>query len=188
MKNTDQTYAENLIADNKICCPRCESEDIERNLTNYTFDYGSGDKKIKINAKKVPVMSCKKCDIEFLDKHGEMIEHEAICRHFGVLTPSEIKRMREHLGYTQEGFAKLTKIGVASLVRWEKGASIQSPSNNNYLRLLESPYVIKILEDRLTKTSNKAESSQNERFQCLFGDLQNLQKILTRSERFSLTP
>ena len=189
MKNTDQFCAENQIADTTICCPRCESEDIKINLMNYTFDYGSGDKKIKINAKKVPVMSCEKCDIEFLDKHGEMIEHEAICRHFGVLTPNEIKLIRKSLGYTQEGFAKLTKIGIASLNRWESGSGMQSHSHDNYLRLLrENPDLIKILESRLIPHLENKEVPHNQKFPHLFNQFPIFKKILAQCEGFYLTP
>jgi hypothetical protein len=33
-------------------------------------------------------------------------------------------------------FARLTKLGEATLVRWEKGSLIQNPANDQYLRLL----------------------------------------------------
>ncbi|MCY4100579.1 MAG: type II toxin-antitoxin system MqsA family antitoxin [Rhodobacteraceae bacterium] len=171
----------------ELGCPLCGGNDIKLEWVDYTFNYGSGDDVTEINA-IVPVMSCEACDIEFLDNEGERIKHEAICRHHGVLTPNEIKEIRKKYNYTQEGFAKVTKFGIASLNRWERGASIQSPSTDNLLRLLTIPSNMKILKERYSKSTKNNEFSLTEKFPSIMGSDQEYHQIIIRSEEFNIDP
>ena len=84
----------------------------------------------------VPVRRCEDCDFEYLDDEAEQLKHEAVCRHLGVLSPDEIRHIRKGFGMTQAVFAQVTGIGVASLIRWENGLTIQTHAYDRYLRLL----------------------------------------------------
>ena len=53
-----------------------------------------------------------------------------------LLSPEEIKAIRKHLGLSRAEFARLTRIGEASLARWETGHIVQNAAMDNYLRLL----------------------------------------------------
>lgn len=115
-------------------CPQCGSA-VDTEMYQHTFRYGDGDAAADI-AVVLPLRRCAQCDFEYLDHEGERAKHEALCRHLGVLTPGEIRGMREPLGLTRAQFADLTGLGVASLNRWENGSSVQSVANDRYLRLL----------------------------------------------------
>ena len=56
----------------------------------------------------------------------------------GLLTASEIDRLRRNLGMTWKQFAEYTNIGIATLKRW-MGGEIQTPSLNSLVRLKADP-------------------------------------------------
>ncbi len=75
-------------------CPLCGGGSVTTSVHRHTFGYGSGASAIELTV-DVPVRRCGPCDFEYLDEAAEDLKHEAICRHFGVLSPSEIRRIRE---------------------------------------------------------------------------------------------
>jgi DNA-binding transcriptional regulator YiaG len=98
----------------------------------------------------LPVWHCS-CGFSWTDSRAEMIRTEAVCKHLRVFSSSEIIAIRRDLwGVSQEEFARITGIGVATLKRWELGIVIQNKSMDNYLRLLLYPEN----EERLRKRSD----------------------------------
>ena len=65
------------------------------------------------------------------------LQHAAVCRALGLLTPAEIQAIRERLGPTQAEFAQLTGIGEATISRWERGRILPNRAMDHYLRLLD---------------------------------------------------
>ncbi len=122
----------------KTQCPMCDHDDVQTCIEENTFTYGIGPKAVKLTA-FVPVLTCYACGFRYTDEIGEEIQHKAVCDHLGVMTPKEITDLRKRYGLSQKDFARLTKIGEASLARWEKGELIQNAANDNLLRLLISP-------------------------------------------------
>ena len=116
--------------------PGCPHKKLERRVIDEVFDYGLDDERIEVAAKGVPVMVCAACGEVFYGPEAEQSYHRAICAALGLLTPEEIKGVRERLGMTQEAFAKLTGIGVATLSRWERGQMMQSRAMDRYLKLI----------------------------------------------------
>ena len=143
----NSTKAKNRLeaVKSELDCPLCGATGIETSITPYTFEYGSGDAAAKLNV-DVPVRHCYACEIEYLDEEGERIKHEAICRHLGVLSPNEIRRIRKKYSHTRMSFAEVTGLAEASLNRWENGLSIQTHANDRYLRLLDDPDNLRRLE------------------------------------------
>jgi len=84
----------------------------------------------------LPVRRCGSCGFGFIDREGEDIRHEAVCRHLGVLAPKEIREIRKKHDMTRTEFASAAKLGEDSLRRWENGLLIQNEANDRYLRLL----------------------------------------------------
>jgi transcriptional regulator with XRE-family HTH domain len=82
----------------------------------------------------VPRGTCSVCGAHVYPYEALVLQHEAVCRSLGVLTPREIVNGRKGLGISQEEFAKLASLGVASIRRWERGACIQSKSSDRHLR------------------------------------------------------
>ena len=79
------------------------------------------------------------CDFQYLDQEAERLKHEAVCQHFGVLSPGEIRRIRESYRMTRAEFAEVTGLGEASLDRWEDGLTIQTQGNDRHIRLVARP-------------------------------------------------
>ena len=125
-------------------CAECGSV-VTTSWHSHSFQCGSGAAAVDLTV-RLPVRRCNHCDFDYLDNEGERIMHEAVCRHLGVLTPREIRSIRERHGVSRAAFAKVTGIGEASLSRWEKGIKIQNPANDRYLRLLAQPGMIAILK------------------------------------------
>ena len=123
-----------------VPCPACQKEDslfVEHREVN--FMYGVGEDEAELSA-EIPLYTCSSndCGFEYMDDEGDMLEHEAVCKYLGILTPSEITKIRqEDLGLNSMGeLADLTGLGPASIQRWESGSSTQSKSNDMKLRMV----------------------------------------------------
>jgi DNA-binding transcriptional regulator YiaG len=116
-------------------CPNCDSSDVKTTLETDRFDYGIGQDATTLEA-EIPLRTCASCGFEYTDSEAEDIRHEVVCRHLGLLTPSEIEAIRNHFGPTRAEFASRSRIGEASLARWEAGQIFQNAANDNYIYLL----------------------------------------------------
>ena len=130
-------------------CARCGAEAVDTVEHRHTFRYGAGESAADLTV-DLPVRRCRTCGFEFLDRESERIKLEAICDHLGVLSPSGIRGIREGYGMTQAEFAEVTGLGTATLVRWENGSMNHTRAYDRYIRLLESPEVMR----RLRRLSN----------------------------------
>ena len=128
-----------------VSCPLCGTDEVTTSWKRHVFDYGSGESVAELSV-NVPVRSCASCQLEFLDEPAEGLKHEAVCKHLGVLTPAEIRRIREGHGMSRVSFARVTGLGEASLNRWENGLNIQTHANDRYLRLLNHPGIMRELQ------------------------------------------
>ena len=164
-----------------INCPDCDSSRVSTRLTPHTFKYGVDDDSPELNC-ILPVRVCGDCGAEFVDEEGEVVRHEAVCRHLNVLTPKEVLKLRERVG-TQARFRELTGIGEASQSRWETGASLQTKAYDNYLFLLQYRENIERLEMRRQEQGAGLASNAN-RFRCI----EITRNRLAQQRRFSLRP
>lgn len=114
-------------------CKMCEEGEATRSYAVQEFEYGSGKDAVILSA-HVPVWSCVTCDLQYVDAEGERAQHEAVCRHLGRLTPSEIKVTRISAHLTQKEFADTLQCGIASLKRWEAGALVQGRAADASIR------------------------------------------------------
>ena len=105
-------------------CPICEKS-MKREWHSYEFSYGldSNATEIRVSA---PSFTCDECDLHFSTPEGEELKHEAVCTYFGVLSPREIRSIREFNGLSREQFARITGLGKGSLARWERGGNFRS--------------------------------------------------------------
>lgn len=123
-------------SNNTACiCPACESRNVKERWDSDNFQYGEGESAAQLCA-HLPVRVCLDCGLEYTDERAERIRHTAVCRHLGVLAPEEVLAIRERYGKSQQEFSTLTKIGRASLARWETGSIFQNGSSDNLLFLL----------------------------------------------------
>ena len=118
-------------------CPLCGEESVDTIMRHDSFRYGAGESAVTLHV-DLPVRYCSTCDEHYVDGECQMLKHEAVCRHLGYLTPTEVRSVRRLHGMSLTAFGRVTGFGEATLNRREHGAVIQNRSNDGYLRLLES--------------------------------------------------
>ncbi len=128
-------------------CADCGSDRTSTRKETETFDYRHGDELVQLSA-DIDVHSCQECGFQFADSSSEDVRHEAVCRYLGVMTPAEVKAIRVSYGFTRSQMAEASKIGEASLARWESSALIQSAAYDNFLYLLRYPENLNRLQQR----------------------------------------
>ena len=154
-------------------------------MHRHTFTYGTGESAFDVKV-DLPVRRCGPCDFEYLDEVSEELQHTALCEHFGVLTPNEIRRVRAHHGMTRARFAEVTGIGEASLNRWENALNIQTHAYDRYLRLLALPGVMQQLQEIVERRpSVRTDTSEGE---DRFRTLEITDDTLRGQESFRLRP
>lgn len=120
-------------------CPTCNAGWLRDKIVTERFEFEVDGKTKTVLAENVPVSECDnaECGERMSGPKAARLRHEAICRTFGLLTPREIQAIRERLELSQERFAQLTGIGVATISRWERGRLLQNRAMDNLLRLVE---------------------------------------------------
>lgn len=183
MKRNRELQSQVGSASDEPMCPLCDSRSIETTLHVDEFDYGNGDSAVTLKA-EVPVRYCSKCDLEYLDEVGEQLQHAAICKHLGVLSPSEVCEVRNRYGMTRAEFAEATGLGEATLARWERGGLVQNRANDIYLRLVRTPGVMRILQTLLAARSVPA--AETDVSPGKFRKLNVSKRLLQEQEAFDL--
>lgn len=169
----------------KLECPLCGDDKVTTLMHRHKFTYGLGESAIDLKV-DLPVRRCSPCDFEYLDEVGADLKHQALCAHFGVLPPGEIRRIREHHGMTRARFAEVTGLGEASLNRWENGLNIQTHAYDRYLRLLALPGIMQHLKEIVEREpSPKAASGTGEK---QFRTLEISDDIRRDQDHFRLRP
>jgi putative zinc finger/helix-turn-helix YgiT family protein len=161
----------------KKFCPVCgierDTEVIEREeVSNIRGDEIRTISKIRI---------CSVCKEELFD---EDLDEENIKRAYdvyrerhGILSPEEIKNIRESYGLSQRAFAKLLGIGEASIARYETGA-LPEKSLSNMIMLLKDPKNMeKLLEKNEKALTPREKMRLLRRLEEMKGDEENAVKI-----------
>lgn len=134
-------------------CSQCGSGNVMTSFVEDSFTYGIGKDAMQLRA-VVPLRTCSDCGFQFLDSEAEDIQHRTVCQHLGVLTPQEIRALREDRGLSRAEFARLTRLGEATLARWERGAFIQNAAYDQLLYLLR-------FDDNWLRLGNRASGTQS---------------------------
>lgn len=134
---TGLSAADDTLGHPEPDCFFCDDAEITTRLKPHSWKHGLGEDAVTLHV-DLPVHRCENCGREFVGPEGETIQHEAVCRHFGVLTPAEIRQVRRRRARSRREFARCTGLGEATLQRWERGAIIQNLANDNYLRLADT--------------------------------------------------
>ncbi len=128
-------------------CPVCGKNAILTTVVDTRFAYGSGKNAVTLTA-AIPVHRCLECGFECTDHKAEEARDLAVRRHLHVMTARQIRLLRESCGLSQREFGALTRIGEASLVRWETGQIIQNAGYDQFLYLLGFPDNVRRLRKR----------------------------------------
>jgi putative zinc finger/helix-turn-helix YgiT family protein len=169
-------------------CPNCGSDRVVTDFETDHFKYGDGADAVELSA-RVLVSSCQNCQFEFTDGNADDGRQLAIRRHLGLLSPDEIGTIRKRCARTRKEFAKTTRIGEASLARWENGQLLQSAALDNYLFLLTHPENYGRLKNRAVQSAVAAVEMTNPAdcptFRSINRGSPDLQR---RAAAFCLTP
>ncbi len=134
-----------------LTCANCGSSAVETKWTQLEFEYGKADPvQLKVG---VPLRICKECHFEYLDEEAEDLKHQAVCRYRELHTPSEIRQLRIGYKMTRAEFARLTRLGEATVGRWERGEGLQNGAYDQLLYLLGFVDNIRRLQLRAPHTS-----------------------------------
>lgn len=184
MNNDLKTESQLPDARRNLICPTCGSSNVKTNIKDYSFIYGAGEEGVELSV-KAPVRTCGVCGFSLLDGDAEDACHEAVCRHLGVMTPSQIKALRTLYGLTQAQFSEITKLGEATLSRWERGIVIQNQAYDNYLYLLGFNENLESIHDR-AKGSKTTEQIVDRIQSPRFRKLDVTEELLERKMSFKL--
>lgn len=153
-------------------CPLCESQDIDEVTKIERVPYGDACDVIDV---RVPVLTCKSCNFSFTDRRAEVLRHAAVCKAQGLLSPVEVRSVRESLGMSRKEFNEAYGIPPASMNRWENGKLFQNVSLDTLLRALQN----KATADRLDRRRVVSEGATG--VVCVFPTLQRQPELLCRA-------
>ena len=120
-------------------CEMCGTPGLKTELVRDPFIYGAGDDGVELVV-DIPVRTCSSCG-PYTDDEAEDIRHDEVCRHLGVLTPTEIRDLRAKYGLSRAELARISGLGESSIARWETREIIQNVANDRHLRLLQDPAI-----------------------------------------------
>ena len=123
------------MREDELACAACGENNLSRRMEMDEFEYGAGQSAVPLSA-NVAVFTCNDCDLEFTGPSAEVARHEAVCRHLGIMTPAEIRELRGRYGLSRQSFASITRLGAASIARWEAGSLFQNRAYDSLLYLL----------------------------------------------------
>src|SRR5262249_16430273 len=116
-------------------CPKCGSREVKTAFEMEQLPYGTGRDAVHL-AVEIPVRRCCACGFEFTDAAADDARDAAIRGHLQLLSPKEIREIRADCSASRKEFAAVTRIGEASLARWENGHLLQSGALDHFLFLL----------------------------------------------------
>jgi putative zinc finger/helix-turn-helix YgiT family protein len=138
----------------QLQCPNCDSTDVEHRTTIDRFQYGTGDNAVELTA-TIPISHCRACDLEYSGDDAERIRHDVICAHLQLLSPHRIAEVRASYGLSRAKFAEISRIGMATLARWENGETLQNAAMDMYMRLLARQEVYDLVASRAVFASTE---------------------------------
>ena len=82
-------------------------------------------------------LECSSCEERILSTELSRAIEALRYERLGLLTPEEIKAVRERTGLSQKEMSRLVGVGDKTYARWESGRSIQNKSSDNLIRLVD---------------------------------------------------
>lgn len=168
-------------------CDVCGAIGVQTELIRDPFIHGNGASAVELTA-DVWVHTCSACGDSYTDDEADVAYDEAVCRHLGILTPAEIRALRERYGHTRAEFAQLTGFGKATLGRWERGEVTQNRSADRYLRLLQDPEVMGRLRALVEPSDSSGIETSVPRRDPVFVVLPALRQTYIRENARGLNP
>ena len=138
-------------------CPVCGKQEATEAWQQESVPFGS-ENPVELQV-QVPVMTCRNCGFSFTDDRAAAIRHDEVCRYQGLITPGEIKRIREDIyGMSRRDFEKVFGTSEASLERWENRKLFPSRQASTLLRLLVDRSIGQRVIEQSRHTEYRAET------------------------------
>lgn len=117
-------------------CLGCGKKSLYRRTGDFRTFYYEGKKEKELMVPNVEWEECAYCGKQVIDYNAIKKITDAKYKAKGLLTPDEIKHIRNCSGLTQKEISKLMKVGEKTWTRWENGTVIQTKAHNEILRAL----------------------------------------------------
>lgn len=131
----------------RVFCSRCDNF-VEATVREQLESYKVKGEKVDITSQ---VTFCSNCNEsifnEELDAENLESAYAVYRKNHGLLTPSEVERIRRKYGLSQKALAILLEWGEVTITRYENG-SIQDPAHNTVLLFIDDPKKMKEVFER----------------------------------------
>jgi len=118
-------------------CPFCGSNKLEASHGEYRFEPPANIPGGTMIVPDAEWFACAACGEEILPHPLSKAIDLQRCKRLGLLTPHEIREVRQRTGLSAVDMAHLLGVGEKTYTRWENGKSIQNKSNDTLIRLLD---------------------------------------------------
>jgi putative zinc finger/helix-turn-helix YgiT family protein len=167
----------------ECACPSCSSADLTSSIENDSFQYGGGESAVTLSV-LARVHHCNNCGLSYTGEDVLELRHDAVCSHLGVMSPKKVRQIRGN--FSQAEFSEITKIGKASLARWESGALIQNQANDSLLYLLSFAENIERLKKKNCVSSPCVVLPFQPKFRAI--KLTEIESLKSEAKKFELFP
>ena len=116
-------------------CPICGGLSLDVCTGEYKFDPPSNIPGGTIIIHSASWEECTNCGEQIISLELEQQLENVRRERLGLLTPEEIRNIRDSAGLTQIEMAQLLGLGDKTYTRWESGKSLQNKSSDNLMRL-----------------------------------------------------
>jgi len=129
-------------------CGNCHQREVRMAVVPYALQVEYEGTTIEVVIPDLETPCCEQCGTIMLDDRANRRITEEIRRHFGLLTPEQIRRNRESIGQSREQLAAHLGLSESTLTRWESGGQLQQRAMDRLLRLyFVSPEARVVLAD-----------------------------------------
>jgi putative zinc finger/helix-turn-helix YgiT family protein len=169
-----------------LICAECKKGVLVKKTGDYETAYIDHDGKSRaLTVPNVTWLECKDCSEVILDDQSMSTIEAGQRKARGLLTPQEIRALRERLDKTQKGMSELLGIGEKTYCRWESGSYIQSEAFDRYMRLLISNESNVYALQEIADGRHAAEPTMAlDELRKTFRSIKDIQSVAERSRRF----
>ena len=137
-------------------CPICGCVTLEERKGEYRFELPQSVSGKAVVIDDATWEKCTTCGEEILPPEVYRRLEIERRKQSGLLSPDEIRGVRERVGLSQEAIARLLGLGLKTYARWESGQSVQNRANDNLIRLFDEHQTLFVeLEVRRTPERKK---------------------------------
>ena len=176
-------------------CPHCERKGtlhLETVTDEVTIRTTLGSFQTAITYSQVV---CDSCEEAFTDAAGAAVYDSEIESKRKAFVAAQVRQIRELTGLSRSEFLAITKLGDASLTRWETGAGEPTAAYASFLVLLRLPENLRhlVAADRSARAAKQpdettASSVALDEPKVSFRILKRTPDIINRSKHFQLRP